>query len=60
MSFFVECDKLDNLWISLLTLFSVILAPGKSQVEVSLRMTAMNLKNKGRLWIADAAWVTQF
>lgn len=49
MSFLVEWDKLDNLWISLLTLFAVIHSSGKSQIAVSLRMTAINLKSKGQL-----------
>lgn len=54
-SFLVEWDKLDNLWISLLTLLSVIHAPGKPWAGVSLGMTAMNLRSKGWGWVADTA-----
>lgn len=55
LSFLVEWDKLDNLWPSLLTLLCVIHAPGKPWAGVSLRMTAMNLRSKGWLWVADTA-----
>lgn len=56
-SFLVEWDKLDNLWIFLLTLLSVIHAPGKHWAGVSLRMTAMNLRSKGWVWVGRHSMV---